>query len=108
MRFLDAACCPVEENSRAFTDAALAELRARRWSAGGWARFAGQVTRRSAEQVAAHQRAATELTVLHSAFAIAGRGRGRRWILVSWLMAVTHLGLLGERRSVGWANVISL
>ena len=108
MRFLDAACCPVEENSRAFTDAALAELRARRWSAGGWARFAGQVTRRSAEQVAAHQRAATELTVLHSALAIAGRGRGRRWILVSWLMAVTHLGLLGERRSVGWANVISL
>jgi hypothetical protein len=108
VRLLHAARCPVEENSRAFTDAALAELRARRWSAAGWARFAGRVTVRSAGQVAAHPRAAAEVTVLHWAFAIAGRGRGRGWILVSWLMAVSHLGLLGQRRSVGWANVISL
>ena len=108
MRFLDAATCPVEPESRAFTDAALAALRAEGWSRGGWARFADQVARRSAQQVAAHPRAAAELTALHVGFALAGRGRGRRWVVISWLMAVTHLGLLGQRRSIGWANVVSL
>ena len=108
MRFLDAATCPVEPESRAFTDAALAALRAEGWSRGGWAHFADQVARRSAQQVAAHPRAAAELTALHVGFALAGRGRGRRWVVISWLMAVTHLGLLGQRRSIGWANVLSL
>src|SRR6516225_5127107 len=108
VRFLDAATCPVEPESRAFTDAALAALRAEGWSRGGWAHFADQVARRSAQQVAAHPRAAAELTALHVGFALAGRGRGRRWVVISWLMAVTHLGLLGQRRSIGWANVLSL
>jgi hypothetical protein len=108
VRFLDAATCPVEPESRAFTDKALAALRADRWSPVGWARFAGRVARRSAQQVAAHPRAAAELTALHAGFALASRGRGHRWVAISWLMAVTHLGLLGERRSVGWANVVSL
>jgi len=108
MRFLDTATCPLEAESRAFTNAALADLRAERWSPSGMARFAGRVAVRSAGQVLAHPRAAAELTLLHGGFAAAGRGRGRRWIATSWLMAVTHLGLLGERRSVGWPNVISL
>jgi hypothetical protein len=108
VRFLDAATCPVEPESRAFTDAALAALRAERWSPGSWARFADQVARRSAQQVAAHPRATAELTALHAGFALAGRGRGLRWVVISWLMAVTHLGLLGQRRSIGWANVVSL
>jgi hypothetical protein len=103
-----AATYPVEPESRAFVDAALAMLRTDRWSATGWARFAGRIARRSARQAAAHPRAAAELTVLHAGFALAGRGRGRWWIVISWLMAVTHLGLLGDRRSVGWPNVISL
>jgi hypothetical protein len=108
VRFLDAASCPVDLESRAFTNAAMAALRAERWSAAGWARFAETIGRRSAQQVGAHPRAAAELTALHAAFALAARGRGRRWVVISWLMAVSHLGLLGERRSVGWANVVSL
>jgi hypothetical protein len=108
VRVLDSATCPVEPDSRAFADAALAVLRADRWSPGGWARFTERVARRSAQQAAAHPRAAVELTLLHAGFALASR-RGRRWwIVISWFMAVTHLGLLGERRSVGCPNVISL
>jgi hypothetical protein len=108
MRFLEPARCPVEAESRAFTDAALADLRAVRWSPTGWARFAGAVAVRSAEQAVAHPRAVGELTALHTAFAVASRGRGRWWLTLSWMMGVTHLGLLGERRSIGWANAISL
>jgi hypothetical protein len=104
----DAAPCPVDLESRAFTDAAMAALRADGWSAAGWARFADRIGRRSAQQIAAHPRAVVELTALHAGFALAARGRGRRWVVISWLMAVSHLGLLGERRSVGWANVVSL
>src|SRR6266702_3214354 len=35
--------------------------------------------------------------------------RGRRhWTLCSWLLAATHLGLLGRRGTLGAANVITL
>ncbi|MDP9075712.1 MAG: CDP-alcohol phosphatidyltransferase family protein [Actinomycetota bacterium] len=108
MEMLDGVACPVELDSRAFTDTALAALRADSWSPGAWARFAATVARRSGGQVAAHPHAAVELTVLHGLFLAAARGRGRRWIATSWLMAVTHLGLLGRRRSIGWPNAISL
>lgn len=100
--------CPVEAESRAFTDAALAELQACGWSLGGWVRFAGRIGSRSAEQVLAHPRAAAEISALHALFLALGKGRGRWWIGTSWTMAVTHLGLLGPRRSIGWPNVISL
>ncbi len=98
----------VEPESRAFTDAALADLRAEICSPRGWARFLASVTVRSVEQVVAHPRAAGEVTGLHALFVVLGRGRGRWWVGVSWLMAVTHLGLLGRRRSIGWPNAISL
>ena len=108
MGLLDRAACPVEPESRAFTDTALAALRADGWSPGGWARFTGRVAVRSGEQIAAHPRAAAEITALHAMFVAAARGHGRLWITTSWLMAITHLGLLGERRSIGWPNTISL
>lgn len=100
--------CPVEADSRAFIDAALEDLRASRWSPGGWARFAGRVTVRSGEQIVAHPWAAAEISALHGLFLVLARGRGRWWIGSSWAMAVSHLGLLGPRRSIGWPNAISL
>ncbi len=100
--------CPVETESRAFTDAALAALRRRRWSPMGWAGFARDVALRSVQQVGAHRRAALEVTLLHGLFAAAARGRRRGWVGTSWVMAITHLGLLGARRSIGWPTVISL
>jgi hypothetical protein len=105
---LDRAGCPVEPDSRAFTDGALAQLRADGWSPAGWSRFLGDVAKRSGEQIVAHRRAASEVTVLHAVFVVMARRRGRWWIASSWLMAITHLGLLGRRRSIGWPNAISL
>jgi hypothetical protein len=86
----------------------LAELRAARWAPGGWVQFILRVTARSAHQVLDHPRAAAETTALHTAFLAAARGRGRVWIMTSWVMAITHLGLLGPRRSIGWPNAVSL
>jgi hypothetical protein len=102
------AACPIDVDSRAFTDAALAELRGARWAPAGWARFVARVTTRSAEQVAQHPRAATEATAVHAAFLVASRGRSRMWILSSWAMTITHLGLLGPHSSLGWPNAVSL
>ena len=102
--------CPVDPDSRAFTDAALADLRATGWSPGGWARFLARTGRRSAQQVAVHRRAAVEVTLVHGVFLLLGSFRRRTWWWVgsSWAMTMTHLGLLGRRRSIGWPNVISL
>jgi phosphatidylglycerophosphate synthase len=102
------AACPIDADSRAFTDAALAELRAAGWAPVGWARFAARVTARSADQVVQHPRAAIEATALHAAFLAGSRGRGRLWILSSWAMVITHLGLLGPHSSLGWPNTVSL
>jgi hypothetical protein len=108
MGSLDRAACPVEVESRAFTDSALADLRAEGWTPRAWARFTRDIALRSGEQLVAHPRAAAEITLLHGAFLAAGRRRGRWWVATSWVMAVTHLGLLGRRRSIGWPNAISL
>jgi hypothetical protein len=108
MGMLDRAACPVDPDSRAFTDAALTALRAEGWAPAGWARFTARIAVRSGAQIVAHPRAAAEVTILHGVFLAAARGRGRWWVTTSWLMAITHLGLLGRRRSIGWPNVISL
>jgi hypothetical protein len=105
---LDRTGCPVESESRAFTNSALTALRTDRWSPKGWARFLGRVTVRSVEQIGAHPRAAFEVTLLHGLFATAARGRSRGWTGTSWAMAISHLGLLGAPRSIGWPTSISL
>ena len=93
-------------SSRAFVDQALSELVHSRWSAGGWARFLWRSSVRSAEQAAAHPRASSELTFLGVLLAFAGH---RRAALLTWLMGITHLGLLGEQdRFLGWPNRLSL
>ncbi len=100
----------VDAGSRAFTDAALRELRAARWSPAGWARFTRAVTVRAVEQIIDHRRAAVEVSVLHGLFLFVAlrRGRGRWWVASSWALAVTHLGLLGRRRTIGWPNAVTL
>lgn len=35
-------------------------------------------------------------------------GGGRAWVVVSWALAITHLGLLGPRRSLGAANLVTV
>jgi phosphatidylglycerophosphate synthase len=101
---------PIErpEDSRRFTDDALDELRAGRWSPRAWARFTLGCCVRSCEQVHAHRRAALEVTALHLALLPLARRRPLT-LLAGWLMAVTHLGLLGpDVQSIGPATALSL
>ncbi len=92
--------------SRQFVDDALAELVAGHWSPASWLRFIWRCCVRSAQQAAAHRRAFVELTLVHLAVM---RRHPRPWPLVAWLLAVTHLGLLGdERRGALVANHLSL
>lgn len=94
--------------SREFVDRALAELRRSRWSPAGWAVFLGRCAAQSAEQARAHPLAAVEVTALHLALR-ALNVRSRLGLTASWMLATTHLGLLGSRRrSMGSANVLSL
>jgi hypothetical protein len=62
------------------------------------------------QAAAARPRAVAEVTVLHAAVAGLARhgGGSRAWAVASWLGSVTHLGLLGQRGSLGAANVITL
>jgi hypothetical protein len=94
--------------SRAATDAMLSGLRAGRWRPSAWASFLAAATRRSFGQAVAHPRAAAEVTLLHVAIHAAAGRRDRRWATASWTLAVVHLGMLGERRSIGLANAVTL
>lgn len=93
--------------SRAATDTLLAGLRTGGWGPASWGRFAVATGRRSLEQAIAHPWAAAEVTALHAALAWSARPR-RAWVGVSWMMAVTHLGMAGPRRSIGAASAVTL
>jgi phosphatidylglycerophosphate synthase len=94
--------------SRAATDELFAGLRAGRWKPSAWARFMASSARRSVQQARRHPRALAQLTVLHAVFGrLAGR-RGRRWTAVSWALAVTHLGMLEGRPSLGLPSTVTL
>ena len=99
---------PVLASSRDATDALLGELRAGGWSLAAWRAFTGRAGRRSWEQARAHPRAVAELTALHAAVALSRGHRRPVWPAVSWALAVTHLGLLGDRRSIGAATTLTL
>ncbi|MGI8752355.1 MAG: CDP-alcohol phosphatidyltransferase family protein [Acidimicrobiales bacterium] len=101
------------------TDALLGGLADGRWRPRAWARFSGETLARSGRAAWEHPRAVAELTALHVALGAATRARGRRrgrgvrdrggrWVRLSWVMAVTHLGLLGSRRSIGLASAVTI
>lgn len=52
--------------------------------------------------------AAAEVTAVHALMFAGCDRRGRRWVTVSWTLAITHLGLLDERRTLGVANHLTL
>jgi phosphatidylglycerophosphate synthase len=99
---------PVDAGSRERTQELLSGLAAGRWRPAAWGRFACRAAVMSCQAAAARPRAAGEVTALHAAVLLLARGRGRTWTGLSWLLAVTHLGLLGERRSLGAANAVTL
>lgn len=102
---------PVDPESRRRTEELLAGLRAGRWRPSAWGLFFGRAAVMAGQAAAARPRASAEVTVLHAALLVLARhaDRGSRaWIAASWLMAVTHLGLLGPRGSLGAANAVTL
>jgi hypothetical protein len=102
---------PVDAGSRQRTEELLGELRAGRWRPGAWYRFCCRACVMSWQAAASRPRAAAEVTALHAGLLWLARdsGRGNRArVATSWLLAVTHLGLLGQRRSLGAANAVTL
>ena len=60
---------------------------------------------RSFEQVRNRPAAAVDVTAVHL---FVSRPGSRRWAFASWLLCITHLGLLGERQTLGWPNRLTL
>lgn len=94
--------------SRAASDALLAGLKAGRFRPGAWGRFFMDATRRSVREAAARPRALMEATLLHAAAGVVADRRARIGVTVAWLLAVSHLGMLENRRSLGLPNVLTL
>ncbi len=92
-------------DSRRFVDDILGELAGRRYGLRAWMDFLGRSLERSFEQVRNRPAAAAEVTGLHALAALVGR---RPWALVSWWLCITHLGLLGERQTLGWPNRLTV
>lgn len=95
-------------SSRAATEELLGGLRRGGWGARSWMEFLASASTRSTRQARSHPLALMEVSALHLLFgALAGRS-GRAWVATSWALAVTHLGMLEQKQSLGWANLITL
>jgi len=86
-------------------DNILAELAAGRFGPAAWTTFLGRSLVRSFAQARKRPLAATEVTALHL---LAGAAGSRRWALVSWFLCITHVGILGDRSTLGWPNRLTL
>ena len=71
-------------------------------------RFVLAASVRSAQQARAQPVALVEVSALHLMFAALGRPRGLLWIASSWALAGSHLGMLEQKQSLGWSNLITL
>ncbi|MDQ0213097.1 CDP-alcohol phosphatidyltransferase family protein [Arthrobacter bambusae] len=98
----------VESHSRSATEELLRGLRDEGWGLTAWSHFLGRSTLRSVRQAIHRAPALAEATVLHTGLAVAAHPRHRRWVAASWLLTVTHLGMLENRRTLGPANVLTL
>ena len=94
--------------SRAATDELLSALRSGRYTPAAWARFLARTTRRSVRQALRHPRALLESTALHAGLAALADPRHRTWVAGSWLLTISHLGMLEHRDSLGAANALTL
>lgn len=90
---------------RLFVDHILSDLAAGGFRPAAWSSFWARSIARSAAQARLRPFAVAEATVMHL---IAGAVGSRRWAAASWLLCVTHLGLLGDSATLGWANRLTL
>ena len=76
------------------------------WSPRGWTRFLAATLRQSTADALLQKRAFAEVSIAHLILGVAVR---KPRPVVSWLLAATHLGLLGDApRGLGWPNRVSL
>ncbi|WP_235928821.1 CDP-alcohol phosphatidyltransferase family protein [Marisediminicola senii] len=94
--------------SRDSSNALLAVLHDGHWRPRAWGRFIALATIRSVHQASRHPRPLLESTLIHAAMAVLSGRRGLVWIGTSWVMAVTHLGMLEGHRSIGVPNALTL
>ncbi|QHO68695.1 CDP-alcohol phosphatidyltransferase family protein [Marisediminicola antarctica] len=94
--------------SREASNSLLEVLRDGRWQPSAWARFIALAAMRSVHQARINPRPLLESTLIHVVAGALSNRRGLGWIAVSWIMAVTHLGMLGDRRSIGIPNALTL
>ena len=92
------------DEGRRFVDEILGELSSRHFVPSAWGDFLGRSLVRSVAQIRMRPAAAIEVTVLHL---LASAGN-RSWAFGSWLLCITHMGLLGERSTLGWPNRLTL
>ncbi len=95
-------------SSRVATEQLLGDLQRDGLTPRAWSSFLRAAILRSVEQARSHPAALAELLVLHLLFATGSSARGRTWVALSWALMASHLGLLEERRTLGWANVITV
>jgi phosphatidylglycerophosphate synthase len=86
-------------------DGLLGALATQRYRPSAWAGFWGQSLARSADQARKRPAAAAEVTLLHLLTSVAG---SPMWAFASWFLCITHLGLLGERSTLGWPNRLTV
>jgi len=99
---------PIERpsDSRLFVDGVLLNLKRERYRPSAWGRFVVASSIRSLEQIAEHERASVEIAGIFVLLVMLRGARART--AAACLLAITHLGLLGDRRSIGVANALSL
>lgn len=93
------------EGSRAFTDDLLASLAGEGYGLGAWGRLLERSLQRSAEEARRRPVAAIEIGTIGGLLTVSS---GSGWALATAGMAITHLGLLGDRRTLGFANRVTL
>ncbi|MBX9471617.1 CDP-alcohol phosphatidyltransferase family protein [Microcella sp.] len=95
-------------DSRAATDELLGGLRRGGFGGRALGAFVADATLRSIREARKRPIALAEATAVHVGMAALAHPHGRVWIATSWLMTVTHLGMLEHRTSMGLPNLLTI
>ena len=95
-------------DSRAATDELLSGLRRGGFGGRALGAFIADATLRSIREARKRPIALAEATAVHVGMAALAHPHGRVWVATSWIMTVTHLGMLEERRTMGMPNLLTV
>ncbi len=95
-------------DSRAATDELLGGLRRGGFAGRALGAFIADATLRSIREARKRPIALAEATAVHAGMAALAHPYGRIWVATSWLMTVTHLGMLERRTTMGIPNLLTI